>query len=90
MIARYTRPQLAALWSDAARYETWLRVELAACEAMEEAGTVPRGTAAAVRAKAAGKLDPLVSEVFPFAEAAAAMRAVEGGHSLGKVALTLP
>jgi len=58
MISRYTRPQLAALWSDAARYETWLRVELAACEAMEEAGAVPRGTAAAVRAKAAGKLDP--------------------------------
>jgi adenylosuccinate lyase len=58
MIARYTRPELAALWSDAARYENWLRVELAACEAMEAAGTVPAGTAAAVRAKAAGKLDP--------------------------------
>src|SRR3954471_6647814 len=58
MIPRYTRPKLVELWSDAHRYETWLRVELAACEAMEEAGTVPRGTAAAVRAKAAGKLDP--------------------------------
>jgi adenylosuccinate lyase len=29
----------------------WLEVELAACEAMEDAGTVPRGTAAALRAK---------------------------------------
>src|SRR5262252_2462928 len=29
MIARYTRPPLAALWSDAHRYDTWLRVELA-------------------------------------------------------------
>src|SRR6185369_12660543 len=58
MISRYTRPELAALWSDAHRYETWLRVELAACAEMEAAGTVPRGTAAAVRAKAAGKLDP--------------------------------
>ena len=58
MIPRYTRPELAELWSDRHRYETWLRVELAACEAMEAAGRVPAGTAAAVRAKAAGKLDP--------------------------------
>ena len=58
MIARYTRPELAALWSDAHRYDTWLRVELCACEAMEAAGTVPAGTAAKVRAAAAGRLDP--------------------------------
>src|SRR3954470_2479556 len=58
MIPRYTRPALVELWSEQHRYETWLRVELAACEAMEAAGSVPPGTAAAVRAKAAGKLDP--------------------------------
>ena len=57
MIDRYTRPALAKIWSDARRYETWLQVELAACEAMETAGLVPAGTAADVRAKAAGKLD---------------------------------
>jgi adenylosuccinate lyase len=32
MIARYTRPELGALWSDEARMETWRRVEVAACE----------------------------------------------------------
>ena len=58
MIARYTRKELLELWSDSHRYETWLRVELAACAEMEKAGTVPAGTTAAVRAKAAGKLDP--------------------------------
>ncbi|HVZ89777.1 MAG TPA: adenylosuccinate lyase [Polyangia bacterium] len=58
MISRYTRPELARLWSDRHRYETWLKVELATCEAMEAAGAVPAGTAAAVRAKAAGRLDP--------------------------------
>jgi adenylosuccinate lyase len=58
MIDRYTRPQLAELWSDRRRYETWLEVELAACEAMEGQGAVPAGTAAQVRARAAGKLDP--------------------------------
>src|SRR5450432_4412096 len=58
MIPRYTRPELTRLWSDHHRYETWLRVELAACTAMEAAGTVPAGTAAKIRAKAIGKLDP--------------------------------
>ena len=36
MIARYTRPELGALWSDAARMEAWRQVEVAACEEMEE------------------------------------------------------
>jgi adenylosuccinate lyase len=57
MIDRYTRPALAKIWSDARRCETWLEVELAACAAMEQAGQVPAGTAATVRAKAAGRLD---------------------------------
>ncbi|HZJ72632.1 MAG TPA: adenylosuccinate lyase, partial [Planctomycetota bacterium] len=57
MIPRYSRPALTTLWSDGSRYELWLRVELAACEAMEVEGTVPAGTAAQVREHAAGKLD---------------------------------
>ncbi len=35
MIARYSRPELAALWSDEARMTAWRDVEVAACEAME-------------------------------------------------------
>ncbi len=58
MIERYTRRELGEIWSDARRYETWLQVELAACEAMEAAGRVPAGTAASVRASAQGKLQP--------------------------------
>ena len=50
MIDRYSRQEMASVWSDRARYETWLEVELAACEAMERAGAVPQGTATAVRA----------------------------------------
>ncbi len=49
MIPRYTPDDFAELWSDRRRYLTWLEVELAACEAMEEAGIVPAGTAAQVR-----------------------------------------
>jgi adenylosuccinate lyase len=35
VIARYTRPQMGALWTDEARMEGWRRVEVAACEEME-------------------------------------------------------
>jgi adenylosuccinate lyase len=35
MISRYSRPELAALWSDEARMAAWRDVEVAACEAME-------------------------------------------------------
>ncbi|HXU67689.1 MAG TPA: lyase family protein, partial [Polyangia bacterium] len=58
MIDRYSRKELRALWSDSRRYDVWLEVELAACAAMEKEGTVPSGTAARVRDKAAGKLNP--------------------------------
>ncbi len=57
MIDRYSRPELAALWSDDSRFALWLDIELAACAAMEARGTVPTGTAATIRARAAGKLD---------------------------------
>jgi adenylosuccinate lyase len=51
MIPRYTPAQFKELWSDRTRYATWLEVELAACEALETSGQVPRGTAASIRAK---------------------------------------
>src|SRR5260221_1232055 len=51
MIPRYTPPDFLELWSDRTRFETWLEVELAACEAMEDASIVPAGTAAALRQK---------------------------------------
>ncbi|MFN8174709.1 MAG: adenylosuccinate lyase [Solirubrobacteraceae bacterium] len=38
MIARYTRPELGAIWTDEARMEAWRRMEVAACEEMEGPG----------------------------------------------------
>jgi len=58
MIERYSRPDFAALWSDAARFELWLEVELAACRAMEAQGLVPPGTAEQVAGSARGNLSP--------------------------------
>jgi adenylosuccinate lyase len=51
MIQRYTPEAFRDIWSDQTRYQTWLEVELAACEAMETAEIVPKGTAHAIRAK---------------------------------------
>jgi NADPH:quinone reductase-like Zn-dependent oxidoreductase len=42
------------------------------------------------RLVAGGKLDPCVRQVFPFAEAGAALAAVEAGHVSGKVVIGLP
>jgi len=57
MIPRYTPAEFLELWSPLTRFRAWLAVELAACEAMEEAGVVPAGTVANIRAKEL-KLDP--------------------------------
>lgn len=51
MIPRYTPKDFADLWSPERRFQVWLDVELAACDAMEEAGIVPKGTASGIRAK---------------------------------------
>ena len=43
MIARYTRPEMGALWTEEAQYQAWLDVELAACWAWSEAtGVIPK------------------------------------------------
>jgi adenylosuccinate lyase len=57
MIPRYTPAEFEKLWSDATRYQTWLEVELAACDAMEQEMLVPGGTADAIRRKGL-RLDP--------------------------------
>ncbi len=56
MIDRYQRPLFAEIWSDATKYQTWLEVELAACEAMESVDVVPKGQAKLVRSSAWDKL----------------------------------
>ena len=41
MIPRYTSAEMGYLWSDQQRYETWLRVEIAAARAMAAHGVIP-------------------------------------------------
>jgi adenylosuccinate lyase len=49
VIERYTRPAMGRIWSDEARYEAWLRVELAACEAFGRRGRIPPDALARIR-----------------------------------------
>ena len=41
MIERYARPRMKRVWSDENKYDKWLAVELAVCEAWTEEGTIP-------------------------------------------------
>ncbi|MDX6663095.1 MAG: adenylosuccinate lyase [Solirubrobacterales bacterium] len=52
MIARYSREQIAGVWTDQARMESWLEVELAATDALAAEGIVPAEAAAACRERA--------------------------------------
>jgi len=52
LIPRYTRPEMARIWSDENRFRTWLAVEVAATETLAEAGMVPREAARAIRERA--------------------------------------
>jgi len=57
MIARYTHPEMGRIWSDQHRYETWLRVETAAAEAMAAAGIIPADAARDIRERGAFDID---------------------------------
>ncbi len=57
MIPRYTRPEMARIWSDENRFRTWLAVEVAATETLAAAGIVPKDAAKAIRARADFSVD---------------------------------
>ncbi len=63
MIPRYSLPEIAALFTDEARLEMWLEVELLAVEGWAEVGVIPRDAAAAVRARAPKVTPELVAAV---------------------------
>ena len=52
MIPRYSRPEAANIWTEQSKYDSWLTVELAVCDALAELGQIPASAAADIRAKA--------------------------------------
>jgi adenylosuccinate lyase len=53
MIARYTLPEMAAIWSLENKFQKWLDVEIAVCEVHAEDGTIPTEAVEEIKAKAA-------------------------------------
>ena len=49
MIERYTNPEMGRIWRDQHKYDTWLRVEIAAADAMARAGIIPAEAAKDIR-----------------------------------------
>ncbi|HME08109.1 MAG TPA: adenylosuccinate lyase [Bryobacteraceae bacterium] len=66
MISRYTRPEMGRIWTDQNKYAQWLRVELAATEALAEIGEVPAEAAGLLRQHASfsiGRIEDLERQV---------------------------
>lgn len=57
MIERYSRPEMAALWTEQAQFDAWLEVELAACWAWSQLGVIPAEDVEKLYAKAAFDVD---------------------------------
>ncbi|OFR34840.1 adenylosuccinate lyase [Aerococcus sp. HMSC061A03] len=60
MIPRYTRPEMAQVWSDENRYQCWLEVEILAAEAWAELGEIPKEDAQKIREKAHFDVDRIL------------------------------
>ena len=53
MIERYTLPEMGEIWTDRAKYQSWLDVEVAACEANCRLGRVPKDAMQTIREQSA-------------------------------------
>ena len=57
MIKRYTRPEMGTLWTDVSKFQTWLDIEIYACEAQAELGIVPKDAIPVIRERADFSID---------------------------------
>ena len=63
MIARYSRPAMARVWSDESKLARWLEVELAALDGWASVGAVPEEAAREIRARASAPTPERVAEI---------------------------
>lgn len=57
MIKRYTREKMGRIWEPSNRYQKWLDIELAVCEAWTQRGVIPPESMGRIRSKAAFDVD---------------------------------
>ena len=66
MIARYTRPAMGKIWTEENKFQTWLDIEILACEAQAELGVIPKEAVKVIRSKAkfdSKRIDEIEAEV---------------------------
>jgi adenylosuccinate lyase len=57
MIERYSRPEMARIWTEENKFKAWLEVEILSCEAWSELGVIPREDVKVLRANASFNID---------------------------------
>ena len=60
MINRYSRPEMANIWTEENKYKAWLEVEILADEAWAELGEIPKEDVALIREKAGFDIDRIL------------------------------
>jgi len=66
MITRYTRPEMGNIWTEENKFQTWLDIEILACESQAELGVIPKDAVNTIRAKAkfyVKRIDEIEAEV---------------------------
>ena len=66
MIDRYSREEMAKIWDLNSKFDYYLQVELAVCDAYAELGTIPKDAAKQIREKASftvERIDEIEREV---------------------------
>ena len=61
MIPRYSRPEMAVIWEPQTRFQIWLDIERHACEAQENLGVIPNGTAQALLERGKFEIDRIAA-----------------------------
>lgn len=57
MIERYTRPEMARIWTEQNKFQAWLEVEILSCEAWAELGVIPKEDVKVLRENASFNID---------------------------------
>jgi adenylosuccinate lyase len=57
MIERYSRPEMARIWTEENKFKAWLEVEILSCEAWSELGVIPKEDVKVLRDNASFNID---------------------------------
>jgi adenylosuccinate lyase len=57
MIERYSRPEMARIWTEENKFNAWLEVEILSCEAWSELGIIPKEDVKVLRENASFNID---------------------------------